>query len=242
MHPATFDPDGPASEEIDAVREQSMLDGAQTFVQGRAGVTGQDIDRLLRDDRPVIDELVDEMHGDPGAVDPGGQRVSHRVGAAEGRQQRRMDVDDTVRPTVEECCGQDAHEAGEHDEVGAGRGDGVSEARLPACTIGPVERDGMRRDACLAGTLEGRCVVYVAEHSDEFSGDLASADRCDERDEVAARSGGEDGDARGARTGPSFHVATPIVRPLLGTASQTVQQGASLTAHPRRPALRAYPQ
>jgi len=186
VYPAVLDADGPADEETDTVRKKSMLHRAKAFVQGLTGVSRYYIDRFLRDDRPVVDEFVDEMDGDAGGEHTSGQRIAHRIRTAERGQQRRMDVDDPIGPPIEERGGQDAHEAGEDDEVSAGRGDGVSEACLPARTVAPVEEDSVRRDARLTGTLERRCVGDVAEDSDEFGSYLATFDRCDERNEVAS--------------------------------------------------------
>jgi hypothetical protein len=69
-------------------REQPVLDGRGGARAGLARVIGLDVDGLLREDRPVVDELVDEVDRHPGDEHTGGERVPDRVRAAERGQQR----------------------------------------------------------------------------------------------------------------------------------------------------------
>ena len=52
---------------------------------------------LLREHRPGVEPLVDEVDGDARRLDAGRERVLDRVRAGERRQQRRVDVDDRAR-------------------------------------------------------------------------------------------------------------------------------------------------
>ena len=63
-----------------------MLHRLQSSVQRGASVLGQDVHRLLREDRTVVDEFVDQMHGHPGDTDTGCERITHGIRAAERRQ------------------------------------------------------------------------------------------------------------------------------------------------------------
>jgi phosphoribosylglycinamide formyltransferase 1 len=94
---------------IIAQRPVEVLDGLDALVQRLLGVTVEDLDRPLRDDGPVIDLLVDQVHGAAGDLDAVRQRVAYRMRPGEGRQQRGVRVDDAVGPLLDEVLGQDLH-------------------------------------------------------------------------------------------------------------------------------------
>ena len=85
--------------------------------EGVGGVVGFDGDGALQDDDAVVDGLVDEVDGT--ACDFGSvvERLGLRFEAGEGGQQRWVDVEDTVREDGDEGRRDDAHVAGEADEV-----------------------------------------------------------------------------------------------------------------------------
>ena len=57
---------------------------------------------LLPEDGAGVDALVDEVHGHPRLGDARRERLLDGVGAGEGRQQRRVHVDDSIGEAVEE--------------------------------------------------------------------------------------------------------------------------------------------
>ena len=59
-------------------------------------------ERLLQDDRTAVDALVDEMNRDSHDLDPVRESLLDRLDAREGRQQRRVDVDDAPAEAVDE--------------------------------------------------------------------------------------------------------------------------------------------
>ena len=93
-----------------------MFDGVDPFYQGRAWLNG---DRLLTDDRPGVEAFVHVVDGDARGVDTGVQCVGDRPSTWELREQRWMDVDDTIAEAIEKHRRQQVHIAGEHDEVDA---------------------------------------------------------------------------------------------------------------------------
>jgi hypothetical protein len=112
------DLDGPGREQRDGPREQPMLDGLDPLAQARLIVAGQHRDGLLRDDRPAVERLVDEVDGDAGDRDAVPERIADGVRPGERRQQRRMRVQDPPAIGVEHGRPDDPHVAGEHDQVG----------------------------------------------------------------------------------------------------------------------------
>ena len=97
------------------------------------GVVGVDGDGGGAEHGPVVDALVgDEVdhHAGGGALAGEGlvPRPLDGVGAGQLAGQRRVQVDDAVGEPAEEAHREDAHPAGEHDEVGSEAGDDVGEA------------------------------------------------------------------------------------------------------------------
>ena len=84
-------------------------------------------------DGPVVDALVGhevDHHAGAGALAGEGLVPGplDGVGAGQLAGQGRVEVDDPVGEPAEEAHRQDAHPAGEHDEVGAEAGDDVGQA------------------------------------------------------------------------------------------------------------------
>ena len=61
---------------------------------------GQYRDHLLGQDRPGVHLEGGQVHGAPGLGDARGERVAHPVPAGEGREQRRVRVQDAAREGV----------------------------------------------------------------------------------------------------------------------------------------------
>ena len=66
---------------------------------------------------PASTSRVDDVDGDARDLHPGGERIAHRMPAREGRQQRRVGVDDATFVDVEHRLVEDRAEAGHHHEV-----------------------------------------------------------------------------------------------------------------------------
>ena len=69
------------------------------------GVGGPHRHGGLRDDRARVHRRAHEVHRAAVDADAGGQRPSVRVEPLEGRQQRRVDVDQAVAPALDEGAG-----------------------------------------------------------------------------------------------------------------------------------------
>ena len=71
----------------------------------------------LEHDRPGIQIGVDEVDGGARHTDAVFERLALRVESGKGRQQRRMDVEDSIRKGVEKRTADEAHEASQANEV-----------------------------------------------------------------------------------------------------------------------------
>ena len=86
----------------------------------RVGVVGvEDRDGALQDDGAVVEVFVDEVDGATRDFDAVVEGLLLSVEAGEGGQQRRVDIEDAVGEGGNELGREQAHIAGEDDEVDA---------------------------------------------------------------------------------------------------------------------------
>ena len=116
----------------------SSFDDLDPFVQSVFVVVVEHRDGLLRQDRPGVSPGVDQVHRAAGDPDPVGQRVGHRVRTGEGRQQRRMGVDDPAGEPRKKLRPKDFHEPGGHHQIGLVRGGGLGDGGVPGGAVGVV--------------------------------------------------------------------------------------------------------
>ena len=75
----------------------------------------------LDDDRPVIELSGDQMDRDAGNCRPVLQRLAWRIDPGEGRQQGRMDIEDSVGKRLEQRRPNEAHVAGKANQADISR-------------------------------------------------------------------------------------------------------------------------
>ena len=85
--------DRAAGDQPDRLGQQLVLDRHAAARTRRRRARVRQLERP-EGDRAGVDALVDEVHGDAEDLDPVVDRLLDRAEAREGRQQRRMDVDD----------------------------------------------------------------------------------------------------------------------------------------------------
>ena len=173
------------------------------------------VDRLLQDNRPRVDPLVDQVHGHPGDRHPVRERLADRVEARERGKQRRMHVDDPVAKPAHELRGQELHVAGEDDQVDIPLGQPVRDrgvARGPVRMPGALEHPGL--DPGLPGTLQRRSLRLVRGHAGNLD-PIPAVQPVENRLQVGPRARREDGDrerAGAAAAGPGGGRSTPRAR------------------------------
>jgi hypothetical protein len=89
-----------------------------SFVQSVEGVVGTNRHRPLGDDRPVVDTLVDKVHRDSSQLDTCGEGLTHGIEPGKGREQRWMNVDDSLGKPFDGCRAKNPHEPREHNRLG----------------------------------------------------------------------------------------------------------------------------
>ena len=96
---------------------QTALDGLDAFVERRLVVVVEDGHRLLRKDRALIDLERRHVHRAPGDLHAVVESVADRVPPLEGRQQRRVGVEDAMRVGVVHRRTENGAEPRHHNEV-----------------------------------------------------------------------------------------------------------------------------
>ncbi len=133
-----------------------------------------------------------------------------------------MDVDRASDPRREHGGIEDAHEAGEHDEIGRLVGDAREEIRIEARAIGIAARiERERRDAGFFGAPERLRVCLVARDQHDLDRHAPRAFGFDQRLEIGAAARRENGDAQSHAdsAGSSGAQAIATRSPRAGTTS-----------------------
>ena len=134
FHAAVFELDSTGGEQLQHVRVGFLFGFEDALGERVGGVVVEDGDRLLPDDRAVVVFVVDEVDGAAGDLDAGVEDglvdvMAVHAGAAEGGDQRGVDVDDAAGEVGRD--GGELQEAGHGDVVDAGVAaggeDGVAE-------------------------------------------------------------------------------------------------------------------
>ena len=117
----------------------------QDAVGERVGVVGfEHRNDPLQDDDAVIQMLVDEVHRAAGDLHAVVEGLGLRLEAGEGGQQRRMNVEDAVGEGVDEFRREQAHVAGQADQIHVVRAQGGRACRGRARRGGGLSRRGRR--------------------------------------------------------------------------------------------------
>lgn len=104
-------------QQSDAFREEFVLGYLDPLMEGFSGIVIQDRHGTLTDDGAGIDTGVDEVDGTAGCFDAVVEGLFPGRDAWKGWKQRGMDVDDSAGEGLQERAFEDAHEAGQDNQV-----------------------------------------------------------------------------------------------------------------------------
>ena len=169
---------------------------------------------LLEHDRAAVERRVDEVDRAAGDLRAVGERVADGVAARERRQQRGVGVQDPARERGEHRRADEAHVAGEDDDVDrrpprASRRAPRRRSRALAVGAGAAEaREQRRLDPLLRRPGERRAVA-IGEDERDLAAELAASRGGHERAEVAAGARDADRDAARSRAAPTGTAVRP---------------------------------
>lgn len=187
-----------ASHEADGFGVGEVLLSEDAVAKGLGGVGVEDGDGALDDNGAVIELFVDEVDGAAGDFDAVGEGLLLGFEAGEGGQQGGMDIENAAREGGDKAGREQAHVAGEADEIGVvglKAGDHVGIVLGAGAAFGDEDGGGK---AELAGGGEAGSFSDVGDDDGDFNaGQAAGADGFRDGEEVGAAAGEEDAEAEG---------------------------------------------
>ena len=165
----------------------------------RVGVVGfEHGNGALQHDDAVVEVLVDKMNRAAGDLDAVVEGLGLRFEAGKGRQKRGVDVENAVGVGGDELRGEQAHVAGQADEVDAVRaqaGENVGVVFGAGAALGDKERVVQ---AEIAGGGEAGSIGDVGDDDGDFdAGQAAFADRSGDGEEIGSAAGEKNAEAKG---------------------------------------------
>ncbi|MNN34263.1 hypothetical protein D3C81_1480630 [compost metagenome] len=162
----------------------------QALGQAFGRVGRQHVKCRLDHDRTMVEFRGNEVHGGAMQLDAGVQRLLVGVQPGEARQQRRVDIQQPARIAVDKTRRQDAHEAGQHHQVGRMGIDGLGHRGVKRGAVGELAMvDHAGGNALLLRELQPGGIGPVRQH------------RCHAGRPATARAGPDDGFHVGATPG-----------------------------------------
>jgi hypothetical protein len=151
---------------------------------------------LLRDDRPTVQHLVNEMNCAASPFDSMLQGLPLRIEAGKGRQQGRMNIENASAKSLYELGREQSHITGQADQINRASAKGsdcfpvMQDSRAPA----PLNEERLK--ASLGGARETLCVFLVADDDRDLSfRKTPFADGTGKRQHVRAAPGDQNSDA-----------------------------------------------
>jgi len=141
----------------------------------------------LQDDGAGIEIFVDEVDGASGELDAVVEGLLLRFEAGEGRQERRVNIEDALGKGGYEEGGEKAHVAGEADEINFVFVEYGGDLAVVGFAFEAFGGDGARGNVAGGGAFEAGGAGLVANYDGDFGvGDAAGGDTIGEGFEVGA--------------------------------------------------------
>src|SRR2546427_1306186 len=129
----------------------TMLLFENFFGEGCFRIFVEDGDSGLQNDRAGVEIFVDEMHGAAGEFDAIFEGLALRFEAGEGREQRRVDVQDAVWIFGDEKRRQQAHVTGKANEIDSVLVESGGDLAVVDFALQGLRRDDTRFDTARFG-------------------------------------------------------------------------------------------
>jgi len=122
----------------------------------------------LEDDGASVEIFVDEMDGAAGEFDAIFESLALGLEAGEGREQRRVNVEDAVGEGGDEIGGEKAHVAGEADEIDFVFVEDGDDLAVVGFALEAFGWNGANRDATGLGAVEAGSAFAIADDDGDF--------------------------------------------------------------------------
>ena len=162
--------------------------------EGFGGIAGDDRDRRLCEDWPLIDSGRHDMDAASAEWVARVDRLRVGVQPLVEREKAGVDVEHPARPTCDEIVRQDTHIARQRDIFGARGAQLFVDQRVEGVAFHALVRQRPGRDAFGLGNLQSQCVGIVARDKHEFIRAVGSFCRIEQRRHIGAGARDQDGD------------------------------------------------
>jgi len=191
----------PADDACNGLGVGDVLFGEDALGKGVGVVGVENGDGALEDDDAVVEVFVDEVHGAAGDFDAVVEGLLLGVEAGEGGQERWVDVEDAIWEGGDECGREQAHVAGEADEVDGMLAEACDQVGVVGFARAAFGDESGGGKAEVAGCGEAGSIGDVGDDDGDFdAGEAAGADGVRDGEEVGTAAGEEDAEAGGARS------------------------------------------
>jgi len=171
-------------------RQQNMLKTQHPSGQCRRVVTLEHRHHSLGNQGAMIEFGRDQMHARAMNKNPCGQRAGMRIKAGEGRQQRRMDIDQSSGKMLHETVGEDTHETGEHDQINLQCIEPLDQRGIEGLAADESRRrENLDRQAQLTGTRDAGRIGAAGNDHHHLRRPVFIAAGCGQARHVAAVAG-----------------------------------------------------
>ena len=151
------------------------------------GVVVLDGDDRLEHDGTGVEIFVDEMDGAAGEFDAVFERLALRFEAGEGGEERRVNVEDAIGEARDEKRGEEAHVAGEADEIDLVLVEDGDDLAVVGFAFEAFAWDGDSGDIAGFGAVKAGSVFAVADDDGDFGvGDASRGEAVRKGFEVGA--------------------------------------------------------
>jgi len=148
---------------------------------------------VLQNNRAVVKVLIDKVHGAAGDLDSVIEGLLLCIEAGEGRQQRGMDVENAIGKGGDELRREQAHVAGEADEIDLAGAKGSDHVVVVLGAGAALGDEHFARQAQLSCGSDAGGIGDVGDYDGDFDvGQAAFGDRVGDGEEVGAAAGEED--------------------------------------------------
>src|SRR5277367_5823081 len=141
----------------------------------------------------MIKLLIHKMHCAAGALYTILEGLPLGVESGKGRQQRRVNIEDSLRKSTDKLRREQAHISGEAHEVDLMLSQGLNNLGFVLCSLTAVGFDDQRREATRTGRSDaGRVGAIGDDDRDLRSGKLSRRDAVGDGEEIRSSTGEQD--------------------------------------------------
>jgi len=175
------------TEELDGLWINAMFFLEDPCTEGLFRIIGKNWDNGLYDDGALITLLIDEVNCTARKSNPGLHCLALHMESWKCREQRGVDVHDSVRKGVDKISGEKTHETGQDDQLHLSDLESFNQVLIKGLTRREFTMvDYFGRDSMLLGPNQTIGIRAITDHHTNLGIELLFLNGIDDRLEIAA--------------------------------------------------------